>query len=175
MVQMEKYFQCVAKLCKMITGWSITPRWTQSSGFSMGITRNHCYFRNIYIAVHANQYSVQPVLIPCPYHASWCLGYLGHQGPDSILRCHLISIGNPIVGIRRSYDHLISTMGFPILIRRHLYIESGPRLSTDVSPTMQKVRFLPSLRVNFHYRHHFIVDRFDIKLYSHVSCKQFRR
>ena len=28
--------------------------------------------------------------------------------------------------IRRSYDRLISTMGFPILARRHLYIESGP-------------------------------------------------
>ena len=29
--------------------------------------------------------------------------------------------------IRRSYDRLISTMGFPILVRRHLYIESGTR------------------------------------------------
>ena len=48
------------------------------------------------------------------------------QGPDSIKRCHLTSIGNPIVEIRRSYDRLISTMGFPILVRRHLYIESGP-------------------------------------------------
>ena len=28
--------------------------------------------------------------------------------------------------IRRSYDRLISTMGFPILVRWHLYIESGP-------------------------------------------------
>ena len=28
--------------------------------------------------------------------------------------------------IRRSYDRLISTMGFPLLVRRHLYIESGP-------------------------------------------------
>ena len=28
--------------------------------------------------------------------------------------------------IRRSYDRLISTMGFPILVRRHLYIESAP-------------------------------------------------
>ena len=28
--------------------------------------------------------------------------------------------------IRRSYDRLISTMGFPILVRRHLYIESRP-------------------------------------------------
>ena len=36
---------------------------------------------------------------------------------DSIKRCHLTSIGNPIVEIRRSYDHLISTMGFPILVR----------------------------------------------------------
>ena len=29
--------------------------------------------------------------------------------------------------IRRSYDRLISTMGFPISVRRLLYIESGPR------------------------------------------------
>ena len=28
--------------------------------------------------------------------------------------------------IRRSYDRLISTMGFPILVWWHLYIESGP-------------------------------------------------
>ena len=48
------------------------------------------------------------------------------QGPDSIKRCNLTSKGNPIVEIRRSYDRLISTMGFPIPVRRHLYIESGP-------------------------------------------------
>ena len=30
--------------------------------------------------------------------------------------------------IRRSYDRLISTMGCPILVRQHPYIESGPRL-----------------------------------------------
>ena len=30
--------------------------------------------------------------------------------------------------IRRSYDRLISIMGFPIPVRRYLYIESGPRL-----------------------------------------------
>ena len=28
--------------------------------------------------------------------------------------------------IRRSYGRLISTMGYPILVRRHLFIESGP-------------------------------------------------
>ena len=51
------------------------------------------------------------------------------ERPDSILRCHLTSVGNPIVEIRRSYDRLISTMWFPILIRQHLYIESGTRIS----------------------------------------------
>ena len=49
------------------------------------------------------------------------------QGADSIRICHRTSIGNPIVEKRRSYDRLISTMGFPILARWHLYIESGPR------------------------------------------------
>ena len=47
-------------------------------------------------------------------------------GPDLIKRWHLTSIGNPIVEIRRSYDRLISTMGFPILVRCLLYIESAP-------------------------------------------------
>ena len=53
---------------------------------------------------------------------------LGNKlGPDSILRSHLTNIGDPMVEIRRSYDRLISTMGFPIPVRQHLYIESGPR------------------------------------------------
>ena len=41
-------------------------------------------------------------------------------------RCRLTSIGNPVVEIRRSSDRLISTMGFPILVRWYLYIESAP-------------------------------------------------
>ena len=51
----------------------------------------------------------------------------GFVGTLDITRCHLTSIGNPIVEIRRSDDRLISTMGFPILVRWHLYIESGSR------------------------------------------------
>ena len=43
-------------------------------------------------------------------------------GPDSIKRYHLANIGNPIVKIKRSYDRLTSTMGFPILVRWRLYI-----------------------------------------------------
>ena len=56
-----------------------------------------------------------------------------YQGPDSIQRCHLTSIGNPIVEIRQSYDRLISTLGFPILVRWYLFIESGPRIHIDLS------------------------------------------
>ena len=40
--------------------------------------------------------------------------------------------------IRRSYDRLISTTGFPILVRWHLNIESGPRFSL----TLMKYRSL---------------------------------
>ena len=36
-------------------------------------------------------------------------------------------VGNPSVEIRRSYHRLISTIGFPILVKLHLFIESGPR------------------------------------------------
>ena len=38
--------------------------------------------------------------------------------------------------IRRSYDRLISTMGFPILIRRHLYIEPGSDSSVWLSKAL---------------------------------------
>ena len=69
-------------------------------------------------------------------------------------------MGNPIVEIRRSYDRLISTMGFPILnwiglhlfnddtrpsghisrpkflVRWHLYIESGPRVLLTITVSL---------------------------------------
>ena len=44
--------------------------------------------------------------------------------------------------IRRSYDRLISTMGFPILVRRYLYIESGPRVSHNERVMKYDVHFL---------------------------------
>ena len=52
-------------------------------------------------------------------------------GADSIKIYYLTSIRNPIVEIRRSYDRHFSTMGFPILVRWHIYIESGPWLLTQ--------------------------------------------
>ena len=39
--------------------------------------------------------------------------------------------------IIRSYDRLISTTGFPILVRRHLYIESGPWAHLQCQATNQ--------------------------------------
>ena len=36
--------------------------------------------------------------------------------------------------IRRFYNRLISTMGSPILVRWHLYIDSGPRVSPGLKP-----------------------------------------
>ena len=59
---------------------------------------------------------------------SKCFISQDNQGPDSISRWHLTSIGDTIADIKRSLDSLISRMEFPILVRRHLYIESGPRL-----------------------------------------------
>ena len=53
--------------------------------------------------------------------------FFGNNGWINIKMPSYQYIGNPIVEIRRSYDHLISTMGFPLLVRQHLYIESGPR------------------------------------------------
>ena len=43
--------------------------------------------------------------------------------------------------IRRSYNCLISTMGFPILLRPHLYIESGARSAFQyIGIPMLKIR-----------------------------------
>ena len=53
--------------------------------------------------------------------------YWMEPGADSIKRRHLNSIGNPFVEMRRSDDRLFSTIGLPILVRGHLYIEWGPR------------------------------------------------
>ena len=54
------------------------------------------------------------------------------QGLDSIERGYLTGIGNPILEIRRSYERRISTIGFPILVRWHPYIESGSSLNAFV-------------------------------------------
>ena len=46
------------------------------------------------------------------------------SGPDPVSKCHLTSVGITIGVKRWSNKHFISTMGFPILVRWHLDIES---------------------------------------------------
>ena len=55
----------------------------------------------------------------------WCLwkGFL--QGPSQY-KDRLSSCGIPMFKIGRSRDRLIFNMGIPILVRRHLYIETAP-------------------------------------------------
>ena len=84
-----------------------------------------------------------------PY-PSWLLHwYLSNQGPDSIYRWRLTSIGNPVVVIRQFCYHSISTMGFPRLVRWYLYTESGPRwrivhmVSTLLMSDVFGTRFYP--------------------------------
>ena len=95
-------------------------------------TNKIVYCRNIGLSCEVDDTRLSPF-----YHdhdRAAMIGNIGKEwsaqcnlGADSIKIYHLTSIGNPIVEIRRSYDRLISTMGFPILVRWHLYIESGPR------------------------------------------------
>ena len=51
--------------------------------------------------------------------------------------------------IRRSYDRLISTMGFPILVRQHLYIESGGRFKeTYELLNLKALKFSPVNKIH---------------------------
>ena len=81
-------------------------------------------------AVYQNQWS-------CPQPENSC----GHratrhdQGAVSIKRCRLTCIGIPTLKIRRSCDRLIFNMGIPILVRRHLYIETAPRSPQPLAHT----------------------------------------
>ena len=65
-------------------------------------------------------------LFCCSYIINSQLILVVHLLYGSAFIRHLTKIGNPIVEIRRSYHCLISTMGFPILVRWHIFIESAP-------------------------------------------------
>ena len=50
-----------------------------------------------------------------------------HRHNQGLASIQVLGIGASIIKIRRSHDRLIFIMGIPILITRHLYIETGPR------------------------------------------------
>ena len=56
--------------------------------------------------------------------------YRGIQGLYSLRRRRLISIGIPIINLRRSSDRLRLIIGIPIPVRRRLLSESRPRIQT---------------------------------------------
>ena len=63
--------------------------------------------------------AVQPLMIQL---ALWPVPHLNIKMVFSGMRISMLKI-------RRSQDHLIFNMGIPILVRRHLYIETPPRFS----------------------------------------------
>ena len=78
--------------------------------------------------------SISPAMwrAECNQSVGWCSSIsLAVNDKGATWALILTSIGNPLVETRRSKDRLISTMGFHILVRRHLSIESGPSLWSD--------------------------------------------
>ena len=49
-------------------------------------------------------------------------------GPRLNIKTVFWGVGISIIKIRRALDSLIFTMGIPMLVRRHIYIETGPSL-----------------------------------------------
>ena len=103
--------------------------------FCEGILCSSFYVKEFDAIVHENNFpcitllNFWPFCTPNHYWTWWLRWELGivTRAQIQYKKYHLTSIGNPIVEIRQSYDHLISAMRFPILVRQHLYIESGPR------------------------------------------------
>ena len=73
-----------------------------------------------------------PILHTHEGYGYWESRCIRNMSPGSIWRCHLTSIGNLLVKIELSSDRQIHTMGFPILVSYHSYIESAPTISIDV-------------------------------------------
>ena len=66
-------------------------------------------------------------LTPCHFMVIVAMALMCIPGASFNMSMSSYQYRNPIVEIRWSYDHLISKMGFPILVRWHLYVELAPR------------------------------------------------
>ena len=85
----------------------------------------------------------------CVVSKLYCIQHKRHNSISNTLESESIYRTSIIIPleIKRSYDHLISTMAFSILVGRHLYIESGP--SSYVSFTSSHVN-APDLPCSHH-------------------------
>ena len=76
------------------------------------------------------------------------------------------SIGNLIVEIRRSYDRLISTMWFPILVRRHFILNQGP-----VSWYVAWILFLGWGKTSSTSDLAEVLQEAEVEVYTNAECK----
>ena len=81
---------------------------------------------DIYIYVYSLWWRVTAGF-PCLAIITTRFRVLWNLDPVSITIPPLPGMGNPMLKMRRSRDRLIFVMGIPMLVRRHLYIETAPR------------------------------------------------
>ena len=74
------------------------------------------------------------------------------RGPFSIYKCYVTYTGNDIVKIGWPQDHLMSTMGFTIIIRWHLYVEKVPTVNWTVVKIWSDSGML-AVKFNYKYSH----------------------
>ena len=103
--------------------WWLVVNWTTRNKFPWNLRQNS----NIFIQEHAfenvcqmaailsRKRWVNTLMIGFAYMCQWTCPWFHIKMSHQYRKSHC-----------GSYDRLISTMGFPILIRHHLYIESGP-------------------------------------------------
>ena len=106
---------------------------TQLAQFHHRTSRSH---ELIYSHNHDNRPHLKSG--PSPSQHRPILG-IGTQGSFLIWIHRLTSKGITIIKIRRSWDSLIFITGIPILLRLHLYIETGPscqRLRNTIHPSL---------------------------------------
>ena len=115
----------------------IMPHWSQSLKyvFCWICLKNINIYRHFLAFLDMNVGQVLKVL-PCgrlvhsECNCYWWPSGVRSQGPLSIWRLSFPGMGIPMLKVRRSRDRLIFNIGIPILVRRHLYIETAPRTST---------------------------------------------
>ena len=129
---MNSYVKCVCDIVLMLFIDVIYNQYMKNKcknghlGYDVTIT----YLGRVYCLPNSNgcqpgRFIVSPQLLSvhCTHSTGW-----NRQGADSIWRCHLTSIWKSHCG-----DKTVIRMGIPILVRWHLYIESGPWLQRERS------------------------------------------
>ena len=92
-------------------------------------------------------------------------------GPVSIIRPSFPGMGIPMLKIIRSRDRLIFNMGIPILVRRHLYIETAPCFLIGTKPLAEACLLLIFVMRLLSMRHPWSVSG---EICDLMTCKELR-